>query len=1370
MMSSRVRTFVKAAAVALVAVAAASPAFATFPGQNGNVAYGLYNGARSSSNIFLSTGGQLTQTTGIIMGTSTFLSYDSWPAWSPDGSQLAFIRTIDDVSSISVIGKDGTGLRQVLSVTSLPLGNVFGTTFHLSSLAWSPDGQRITFFDNASDFLFAQSVPTTGIWSVNLDGSGLVQIVDARGSLLSSLIHFYEYNADVRLEWSVSNKLAFACNFRATGSTPTVDLCVLDGNSGGMPQPLQINLPDGTQGTTVFDYFPSVSWSPDGAKILFTAGQNVNRQIFTINADGTALTQLTNLGGDSCPINYDDARYSPDAQWILGGVTYYQPEQFSFGVACVRSSSEAIAVLSLKSGMPSATPSIIASSPSLLLDNSGEELSGLDWQPIPQALTINFDDGHGDPLKGMKVELYRNDGTLQDSHPINSAGGTYVFPNGASYAGDFFVRATLVDNTVPSGTQPAFDIRYADAASGPVCIEIGVTLTATASTVSYSFSANQQGLSNEGPNLPPEGKNRLDAMAAIYFRTRQYVDWVKARLTSAIPMVSVYTFASVQPDGQPFTYPDGRSKGAAYFATEFVAPYLGPEALPEILIDVSDSAYLNRSYGGGEAPENDEWHEFTHHLFQAFINDRFASGTPCLGPLTNHLGYNNPDTCDSFDEGFAEFLPTLAGRDILGTLGHVISGNVILGSDSAYDSVGDLRWPYQAWDYRDGQDSDEELAVAALFWDLVARNGNAETTQVIGADGKSHPVTYTNVGQNISIAQLWAQLTGSKPATITDVRKSFGNSPLTVDLDGDGVADVAQIDIPFLMHGFYPIDSDQTLSPSHTVNSYDVGYAQRNGGGTRNAFVGQTAHHVYDATGAEIGPPLISKLLVPTRSNLPPIPNSNIGLTVLDASGAFLFGATVNLTMNYPGGQTISSQPLDTGSGDLVHLELLPYFNYLLPYGASLPACDPTHDLIMTVTLSVTAQGQNSTTSPSFDNCTYLHAVAAATGPAALSFTVTVPVISAGGDSTPPITTAALSPVPNGAGWNNTNVTATLTATDNTGGSGVNQITYSASGAQTIATTSAPGATATVGLSTEGLTTVTFFATDNAGNSEAPNQAVVSIDKTAPAGRCGSADGQWHATDVSIACTASDGLSGLSNPSDSSFLLTTAVPAGTETANASTGSHTVCDVAGNCTTAGPIGGNMVDEKPPTIVVTAPASGAYGLNQAVAANYNCGDGGSGVANCAGPVASGAAINTASVGNYTFTVNSADSVGNISAPQVISYSVTYNVCILYDPTRSVQSGATIPLKLDLCNADNADVSSPSVMVRATSLTQLSSNASLVIQDSGNANPDNDFRYDSTLGLTGGYIFNLSTKGLATGSYALSFTAGTDPATHTIIFQVR
>jgi hypothetical protein len=373
-------------------------------------------------------------------------------------------------------------------------------------------------------------------------------------------------------------------------------------------------------------------------------------------------------------------------------------------------------------------------------------------------------------------------------------------------------------------------------------------------------------------------------------------------------------------------------------------------------------------------------------------------------------------------------------------------------------------------------------------------------------------------------------------------------------------------------------------------------------------------------------------------------------------------------------------------------------------------------------------------------------------------------------DATPPSTSASVAPPPNGAGWNNGNASVTLTAADNPSGAGVKQITYSGTGAQPISTTNVTGASATFTIKSEGQTVITFASTDNAGNVESARQITVMLDRTLPIIACGAADGRWHAVDVTIACAANDNLSGLANAADSSFTFTTSVPAGTETANAATDSYTACDIAGNCASAGPITGNMVDKKPPTISLMAPVSGTYLLNQPVAANYNCSDGGSGVATCAGPVGTGTNISTAAIGSNTFTVNTTDKVGNVATPQNVKYTVAYKVCLLYDPTRSVHSGSTSPLKLQLCDANNNDVSSPAAVLHATKLTQTGTNASETIQDSGNANPDNDFRFDSTLGPAGGYIFNLSTTGLSNGSYALSFTAGADPTTHILVFQVR
>jgi hypothetical protein len=100
-------------------------------------------------------------------------------------------------------------------------------------------------------------------------------------------------------------------------------------------------------------------------------------------------------------------------------------------------------------------------------------------------------------------------------------------------------------------------------------------------------------------------------------------------------------------------------------------------------------------------------------------------------------------------------------------------------------------------------------------------------------------------------------------------------------------------------------------------------------------------------------------------------------------------------------------------------------------------------------------------------------------------------------DSVAPASTAVLSPPANGAGWDNSDTTVNLSSSD-TGGSGVQQITYSATGAQTISSTTVPGAAAAPVISAEGTTTVSYFATDNLGNVETTKTVLVKLDKTNP--------------------------------------------------------------------------------------------------------------------------------------------------------------------------------------------------------------------------------------------------------------------------------
>ena len=61
-------------------------------------------------------------------------SYDSAPAWSPDGRQIAFESNLDGDMEIYVMNADGTNVRQITHNTLWDEGP-----------AWSPDGTKFVF-------------------------------------------------------------------------------------------------------------------------------------------------------------------------------------------------------------------------------------------------------------------------------------------------------------------------------------------------------------------------------------------------------------------------------------------------------------------------------------------------------------------------------------------------------------------------------------------------------------------------------------------------------------------------------------------------------------------------------------------------------------------------------------------------------------------------------------------------------------------------------------------------------------------------------------------------------------------------------------------------------------------------------------------------------------------------------------------------------------------------------------------------------------------------------------------------------------------------------------------------------------------------
>jgi hypothetical protein len=137
---------------------------------------------------------------------------------------------------------------------------------------------------------------------------------------------------------------------------------------------------------------------------------------------------------------------------------------------------------------------------------------------------------------------------------------------------------------------------------------------------------------------------------------------------------------------------------------------------------------------------------------------------------------------------------------------------------------------------------------------------------------------------------------------------------------------------------------------------------------------------------------------------------------------------------------------------------------------------------------------------------------------------------SALADKIPPTTAATPSPGPNVNGWNNTSVTLAFNSVDNSGGSGVKQIAITLNGAQT-GSVAVAGGTASAAITAQGVTTVTYFGIDNAGNQETPKTLTVRIDETSPTATATIAPAPningWNNTNVTVSFTGTDALSGI---------------------------------------------------------------------------------------------------------------------------------------------------------------------------------------------------------------------------------------------------
>jgi len=144
---------------ALVATFGLPPAaHATFPGENGKLALsGVYDPPQNPAGIY---------TMNPDGNDIVYLTSGTGPAWSPDGTKIAFATDRDGNSEIYSMNGDGTGQ---LRLTSNPAGDV--------APSWSPDGQKIVFQTNRDG--------NNELYVMNADGTGQTRITHTPGSELA---------------------------------------------------------------------------------------------------------------------------------------------------------------------------------------------------------------------------------------------------------------------------------------------------------------------------------------------------------------------------------------------------------------------------------------------------------------------------------------------------------------------------------------------------------------------------------------------------------------------------------------------------------------------------------------------------------------------------------------------------------------------------------------------------------------------------------------------------------------------------------------------------------------------------------------------------------------------------------------------------------------------------------------------------------------------------------------------------------------------------------------------------------------------------------------------------------------------------------
>jgi TolB protein len=203
---------------------------------------------------------------------------DFQPAWSPDGSVIAFVSLHTDVSHFDQIFTVDPLSDERRQLTHVDGGNP-------QAPAWSSDGSRIAFHVVYGGALDAE------LFVMNADGSELVQLTD-------------DASEDSDPAWSPDgSRIAFVRDGRIETMDP----------DGGDVVPVT------SQTMLAFD----PAWSSDGARLAFVGmdADASQEDLFTIAVDGSAMQRITRTSKAE-----SEPSWSPRGRWIVSVLTQVHPE------------------------------------------------------------------------------------------------------------------------------------------------------------------------------------------------------------------------------------------------------------------------------------------------------------------------------------------------------------------------------------------------------------------------------------------------------------------------------------------------------------------------------------------------------------------------------------------------------------------------------------------------------------------------------------------------------------------------------------------------------------------------------------------------------------------------------------------------------------------------------------------------------------------------------------------------------------------------------------------------------------------------------------------------------------------------------------